>query len=506
MPVYTDLNDTNVDGVASSAFQGEFLGTVRSMPSASAELEGRLVLYVGSTGAYVQYAYYICLMNADGTWGWRRQDLAPPYTLTAQKVAVSDSAGKLVSSDITTAELDTLAGIEGNVQSQIDTKEDKVVGAAMTITKTKLSPQRALVSDANGNVAVSQTTGIELLALHGLKSPIQDQFDDKVDKTTTVNGHALDKNIEITASDVGALPTTTVIPSKTSDLVNDSDFVTSQTSSLANYYTKAETYTKAEVNNLIVMVPELQYRAVDALPPTGDSGYIYIIPVAEHSYCEQYIWSEAGWVYLGTTQVEPDISQDAQGIVVNGTALQGATTEQTGLMDSQYVSELREAYDGFWTGGKGYVDSAGLHLTFDKRDGETVEIPAIAMGSQGEGSIVSDYDHEWSDFVTYLDSSYFVGKDFDVQVFTPGRFGETNTLISTIHILKGTYNCILERDYVFSNAESNSRVGVRVLFQHDGTIRVFDANGIEATMQTKADYVQSDERVYRIVLQRIVFG
>ena len=47
-----------------------------------------------------------------------------------------------------------------------------------------------------------------------------------VPNTRTVNGKALDQNISLTASDVGALPDTTVIPSKTSDLTNDSGFAT----------------------------------------------------------------------------------------------------------------------------------------------------------------------------------------------------------------------------------------------------------------------------------------
>ena len=41
-----------------------------------------------------------------------------------------------------------------------------------------------------------------------------------------------------------------VIPTKTSDLTNDSGFITNQTNSLANYYLKSEAYNKTEVNNL----------------------------------------------------------------------------------------------------------------------------------------------------------------------------------------------------------------------------------------------------------------
>lgn len=40
------------------------------------------------------------------------------------------------------------------------------------------------------------------------------------------------------------------IPTKVSDLTNDSGFVTSDVDNLSNYYKKTETYTKAEVNAL----------------------------------------------------------------------------------------------------------------------------------------------------------------------------------------------------------------------------------------------------------------
>lgn len=503
MPVYTDLNDTNVDGIASSAFQGRFIGEVSQMPAPSAEFEGRILLYTGSSSAFVKYAYYVC-QQSNGTWSWVRQNLAPPYTLQPLKAVVSDASGELVSSEITSSELNTLAGMNANIRDTFDTKEDTVDGAAMTITHEKLLPSKVVITDGNGNISQSIVTSGELTALRGLKNPIQTQLDEKVDKTTMINGHEIQNGIDLTADDVGAMPAGTEIPSKVSELVNDSGYVTADTSDLKNYYLKDDVYTKGEVNRMVVMVPELQYKAVDALPATGDSGYIYVIPV-ETGYCELHIWSEDGWVYLGTTMVEPDVSQDALGIYINGIALQMASDETTGLMMSQYVQELKEAYNGFWTGGNGYVDSAGLHLTFEKRNGETVTMPDISLDvTQRTMSIESEFDNTWDDVVSFAGGSYTALKDFDVRVVSPGRYGEVNTMISTIHIQKGSYACIGSQDIVFSNAESNSRVGVRVLFQHDGAIKVFDANGIEVEALSFSNEVSSENRVYTIITKTIV--
>ena len=52
--------------------------------------------------------------------------------------------------------------------------------------------------------------------------------------TRKVNNKSLDKDITLTASDVGALPNTTVIPTKTSQLTNDSGFITSSGSITGN--------------------------------------------------------------------------------------------------------------------------------------------------------------------------------------------------------------------------------------------------------------------------------
>lgn len=60
----------------------------------------------------------------------------------------------------------------------------------------------------------------------------------------SVNGETGD--VVLTASDVGALPNTTTIPTKTSDLTNDSGFITN--SALANYTQK--TYVDAQDSNL----------------------------------------------------------------------------------------------------------------------------------------------------------------------------------------------------------------------------------------------------------------
>ena len=72
----------------------------------------------------------------------------------------------------------------------------------------------------------------------------------RVPTTRKVNGKALSSDISLSASDVGALPDDTTIPSKVSELTNDSGFISSETDPTVPAWAKASskpTYTASEV-------------------------------------------------------------------------------------------------------------------------------------------------------------------------------------------------------------------------------------------------------------------
>lgn len=77
----------------------------------------------------------------------------------------------------------------------------------------------------NGSVKSWSYIGAE--GAYYTKSEADSKF---VPTTRKVNGKALSSDINLNASDVGALPDNTVIPTKTSDLQNDSGFLTSHQS------------------------------------------------------------------------------------------------------------------------------------------------------------------------------------------------------------------------------------------------------------------------------------
>lgn len=108
--------------------------------------------------------------------------------LTAGRVLISDSSGKVAVSAVTTTELGYLDGVTSSVQTQINSKQPTITGAATSITSSNLSASRALVSDGNGKVAVSSITTTELGYLDGVTSSIQAQLNNKAASNHT---HAL---------------------------------------------------------------------------------------------------------------------------------------------------------------------------------------------------------------------------------------------------------------------------------------------------------------------------
>ena len=146
----------------------------------------------------------------------------------ASRVSTNEDNIAMAESDIDGLQttVGTLQTNVNNVQTALTSKQDKVVGGASTITKDNLTANRALVSNSSGKVSVSTVTSTELGYLDGVTSNVQTQLNKKLEKAPVTSVNSKTGAVQLNASDVGALPDTTVIPSKTSQLDNDSGFIT----------------------------------------------------------------------------------------------------------------------------------------------------------------------------------------------------------------------------------------------------------------------------------------
>lgn len=92
---------------------------------------------------------------------------------------------------------------------------------------------------------------------------------------------------------------------KTSQLENDSNFITNVVNNLLNYYTKDEVYTKANIDELLRNIGAgLSVKIVTVLPTEEISGTtIYLIKTTGNNY-NQYMWIDNAWANLGSTTVD----------------------------------------------------------------------------------------------------------------------------------------------------------------------------------------------------------
>lgn len=153
------------------------------------------------------------------------------------------------------------------------------------------------------------------------KTANDEALSNKVDKTTTVNGHALSANVTVTKSDVGL------------GSVENKALDTTVTKNSGNYITSGAV--KTAIDNAISGVTQFdvqKYDSFDKLPTTGTKGVIYIVAHTHSdtndSY-DEYIWNTAlttpAYEKIGNTDV--NLSQYVN--TLSGTANRGVITNLT---------------------------------------------------------------------------------------------------------------------------------------------------------------------------------
>ncbi len=88
---------------------------------------------------------------------------------------------------------------------------------------------------------------------------------------------------------------------------HEATFITKSVDDLVNYYTKTETYTKTEVNNLVDTIPKFNIQVVDVLPTEDiSSTTIYLVPkqFADEDIYDEYIYVADAWELLGSQTID----------------------------------------------------------------------------------------------------------------------------------------------------------------------------------------------------------
>ena len=132
-------------------------------------------------------------------------------------------------------------------------------------------------------------------------------------------------------------------PTNTSDLTNDSGFITNVVNDLVNYYTKTQTYTKEEINTLMSQVVSGGFEPVNELPTENIStSKIYLVPSTNsgtNNIKDEYInldGTSNGWELIGSTQL--DLSNYVSVTALNSALLDYVTsTGLTNILNDYYT-------------------------------------------------------------------------------------------------------------------------------------------------------------------------
>lgn len=166
------------------------------------------------------------------------------------------------------------------------------------------------------------------------------------------------------------------LPTKTSDLTNDSGFITKAVNDLTNYYTKNDTYTKTEVDNKVSTIPKFAIEVVTSLPTTDiSSTTVYLVKTGEESqnlYTE-YIYVNSKWEKLGEQSVD----------------LSGYVQKEAGkgLSTNDYTTEEKTKLAGVQTGAtKVEASSTNGHIKINGTDTTVYTLPSDVL----TGSVATD--------------------------------------------------------------------------------------------------------------------
>lgn len=261
--------------------------------------------------------------------------------------------------------------------------------------------------------------------------------EENVIETVKVNGEALTPDSE-KAVDVE-------VPTKTSDLTNDSGFITGFTETdptvpswakqpnkpsynyseigntpdlsgfitksvndLTNYYLKSETYTKDEVAALIGNIQQFHYEIYASLPQSGESNVLYLIgPTGSGAdKYEEYVYANNAFTKIGDTSIDLSgyaTTQDLEDSKVFWAEVDVTTfAEIQDAIDAGRTVMLKDENDFVYVLSGSYDD----YITFSSASGEECFIRTYGIGDNNSWELLELNDIESSiNRVTSISSS-----------------------------------------------------------------------------------------------------
>lgn len=217
--------DERLTEIEEHGFAGKYLSEVETFDGLSLA-DGTRVMYIGPTDENYTNGYIYAYSSSEKAW--QRVDVQPmpevPEIPDLEEIRTAVSTFNsfygdkdYVDSTINKweelrdfldgmSDQDSLSGKLTNMreflEQQISDKQDEIIGAATTITNVNLSANKALVSNAQGKVAVSTVSAAELGYLSGTTGAIQTQIDGKQDELTFDSAPTLGSSNPVTSNGI----------------------------------------------------------------------------------------------------------------------------------------------------------------------------------------------------------------------------------------------------------------------------------------------------------------
>lgn len=107
---------------------------------------------------------------------------------------------------------------------------------------------------------------------------------------------------------INNLPSNIIVEgSNISKLTNDVGYVTASVDGLSNYYNKANSYSKTEIDNKITSIPKFDIKVVNSLPTSNISTstvYLKVTGNETQNIYTEYIFVDNNWEQLGTQTLD----------------------------------------------------------------------------------------------------------------------------------------------------------------------------------------------------------
>ena len=190
-------------------------------------------------------------------------------------------------------EIKTVKGEQGETGKDGKNGKDGKDGANGVDGKDGVSPT-VTITDSTGKhtVTITDKEGEHTFVIKDGSALGSDDYYTKDETDTKLNEKANKSDI----------PT---VPKNISELTNDEGYIKNTVDNLVNYYTKADTYTQTEINNIISNIKKLTAQVVDTLPVENiDTSVIYLIKQGDVTVYMQYMYINNEWAELGNTQID----------------------------------------------------------------------------------------------------------------------------------------------------------------------------------------------------------